>query len=129
MIRIMMMSLLIAIVATAAQAGTIQARSDQPASVFLDGNYVGRAPVDIPGVRGQHQITFRSRATGQSVTYGVSARGRRSVSRVTANFGFAATPRSYYPRAWGAPRRFYDQDRWDDRNRWDDRYDRSYRRW
>lgn len=127
---IIIVALLLACVAGAAGAGTIQARSDQPASVFLDGQYVGRTPVDIPFVRGRHELRFRSRATGQELSYGVRGGGRRHLTRIDARFGYAYTPRVFAPRVfaprvYGAPYRYHDRY---------DRYDRHdyrpyYRRW
>lgn len=140
MTRFIMITLLLVCFAQAADAGTIQARSDVPARVFLDGEFVGRTPVDIPRVRGRHGITLRAR--GQELSYNVVAGGRGHVSRISANFGYAAAPRAIVPRVYGAPMRSYDNydryNRYDRgygyRSRWDDGYrggfDDGYRgRW
>lgn len=77
----MMLAVLVLVVlAGAASAdGVVQARSDVPARVFVDGAFVGNTPIDvvIPR-RGQHEVRFRARG-GADQRFFVQVPGRSRV--------------------------------------------------
>ena len=70
----------------------IRARSDVPATVYVDGQRVGVTPLDIAAVhRGQHEVLFRAHRTGLEQAYVVSVpRHGRIATTVAAQFALAA---------------------------------------
>ena len=63
----------LAMLAPCAQASVIQARSEIPATVIMDGTPMGPAPLNISQVApGDHELAFRSMETGAIRAYRVS---------------------------------------------------------
>lgn len=103
----MMIAVLVLVVlaGTARADGIVQARSDVPAKVFVDGAFVGTTPIDvvIPR-RGNHEVRFRARG-GTTQSFFVQVPGRsRTVTPLFANLVrhcapvVAATPLVVAPR-------------------------------
>lgn len=95
-IRTLCSALIVALTPALAMADmVIQARSDVPASVIMDGTVLGNAPLDITRVhRGDHEIRFHALGTGLEQAFNVSVPNHaHGVTPVAAAFG-AVVPRA-----------------------------------
>jgi hypothetical protein len=89
-IRTLVLALTAVLTPALAMADTvIQARSDVPATVIMDGTVLGQSPLDITKVRhGDHEIRFRALGTGLEQAFNVAVpHNAHGLTPVAAEFG------------------------------------------